>query len=496
MPVLLAACRTAPSVETEVAVLSADEKALRALDSSFDGYLEATALPVQVGAVGAFKAALQEKTARMKDLEQKYGAFAESVDPVAYAHAGLRVGQLYLNMGCEIATMKGPEQYAEAFEKALAEQAKPLLDKSKTALQRSSKTGGGKYSDAAAEILNAWSEDPGTMCAAFEEHWAAKGRPATAGETVADGCSDPDQLANVPQPQCAAQYRMRCAKEDGAGCNLLGTLAYQDGEVEQAAELFEKGCQYEDGASCRALASLSVPTRRDEYREACLADDAVGCMQFARLIEADSDRPAIRSCSAKKALPDAKDAAAKCATGEAAACWARAAQLVSKRKVELDGEPVGVLMGMGMIGALGAQDTEDAEARKERLEGECADGSGGSCLILGYALHESGADPTSAFRRGCELGNDGACIQLADTLMKTGKSKAVAEAVDLYVANCADGSGWTCLTVGKMFREGNLVPRSDACAAAFAWQTCQPETPFSCTDVNRVFHPLRSPPAP
>lgn len=469
---------------------SADEAAQLELDEEFVAYREETALPISVPDASAMEALLPGKLERLKALGSSYTEYTDSEDPVASSHANLRVGALYMNLGCELVTMKPNlrADMAQVYQQKVNEAAAPYLTRAKEYLDHAAKTGGGVYADRANELRLAWSDDALKFCKATTSAWAATERPDAPEPTevtcLGDGAFD-------ATPRCEPIYLESCQAGETEGCHSLGLLAYRADDFEQAAKRFGQACELGKAASCHAQKSISLDSRRDAYIDACKAGDAIGCLQLAKLhggVEA-----AHAACEPRGAIGKASgDALTKCVGGDAAACWARAGKLARKKPVDLPEVKVAAVFGAGGLGgALGSLQKKDetTEAREERLTRECAETSASACVGLGLIQRDAGADPIPSFRRACQLGSTWGCSHFATALLKKGDKASVGEAVAVMQSACGDGNSDMCADLGELFHDGKQLPQSDGCAAAYAWQSCTPDAFFGCIELNQTFHP-------
>ncbi len=477
----LTACSASPT--RSQAPLSDDEEALLRLDAEHAAYIAETALPSEIGVnASAIKEPLEKKVRGLQELEQDYEPFATSQDPVARAHAHLRVGQLYLNFGCELATIEAsptmPAEVGTAFRSALADQARPMVDKARAALQKDHE-GGGEYQEQLVELREGWSDDLGRLCTTTKAAWAAASRPkapAVAEPTVEECMGE----TYAPAGRCVPVYEAACRREEGDACYALGKLAFAAGDREAAVRQWEDACAVGSGIACHAAASVALPDGLDGYVETCRNGGPIGCMQAARLHGGTTGLEEI--CLPKRGLA-AHDVGTMeaCAAGDARACWSRAGHLMAQSRSSLPKIEMTGLTG-SLVGGMGSSGTH-------QWEKECAETNAVSCTMWGSALARAGEDPVPAYRRGCQLGHAWGCTKLSDALIARGDDDSVGEAVAVLRSSCDDGNTTNCRTLAKLFREeGGPVRRNDGCAAAYGFGTCDPNNQAGC-EVDDVFWP-------
>lgn len=481
-------CQACSASASSTKAKSPDEAALDELDVAFHEHIRSSALPRTIAGTTGQKELIENKTSGVKVLERSYADFATSEEPAVAAHALRRIGQLHLNIGCEVATLRFAKLQDAAHigqaTQLLEGQARPLLERSRDAHARAAATGTGPHADDAAAVAEALAGDfeVSTACARTAAHWESPERPDAAPvvSVAVDAKRCLEMMHMAPNPACEPVFEKTCAEGDGAGCAGLGLAHYDAGRLDAAAEAFDKACELAD--RCFGAVAVSAPARQAAYEAQCTEGDPLGCLKLARLLEADVAEPTFRQCSTKGSL-DTKSSATQCAAGDAAACWTRAGELAQQKKVELPA--VGGMMGV--LGALmgGAKEETRAE-RMTRFRRDCDAKRPYGCIQLGEMLKEDGEDPTPVFREACDHGSEG-CDRLARHLLEDGGTSQVSEAVDLLTANCADDYSGSCETAARMFANGDRVPKSPGCAAALSWRSCHPNRWWSCNQINAVF---------
>lgn len=480
---LLAGCSASAS-----ATKSADQMAIEDLDAAYVRHIEATALPRSVATQAGFKEQLQQKIASLKELERAYLDFRESDEQLVAAHASKRLGQLYLNAGCEVATLEltaiDNPKVAPAAKQALEDTARPIFERAGAFFaEAAALRDGGEHATTAKSISEAMREPQiGQVCVATADHWEAPNRPEAAAPAVLGAlqgsCDEAAMFGGRASPECFAEFKTKCDAGDAAACEQVGRHHHFAGATQASYDAFQKACEL-DGR-CRPLSGFAMPSHKAEYAKKCDAGDGLGCLQLAQVV--DEKREMLAMCGPTD-VPDSKKAGARCKAGDPAGCWSQAGDLVAKKPVEFPTTKVGgVLGGLGMRGV---KDETD-EARRKRLLQECRQEMSWSCAALAGMLKDAGEDPAPTLRDACKHGRAG-CQALATHLLELDNDEQTVVAVELLTKNCAADWSASCATAAKLFASGDGVPKSAACAAALSWSSCEPTSVWDCERINDVF---------
>lgn len=342
-----------------------------------------------------FRPVMAWKTKRGRALQAKWEEVLETGEPAASQLALLRIGQAYLNLGCEIRRSPVPSKLNEAsrekYETVLAQSALEVLDQSESALKRALEIPTDDYRQTVDGVLAGWPDQPAEVadaCQAKRDYW----RP----EKLAD-------LSDVAASECEAGSMAFCwlsgAHGDGEeealrdscdggfarACKTLGDRAVlADGgraRPAQAEAFYTKACRQGMESACRAQLAVVDPDAEDDYGEACLqSDDAVACLKYARLLDAGRQGATMWSRCSGAELPEQASVKEACAGGDAPACAILAGYLAEDGPYDIATPP--------------PEKGADADA----LAIECIEGDDESCRAGANAI---GNGPPSIRKRAC-----------------------------------------------------------------------------------------------
>ncbi|MFV8749864.1 tetratricopeptide repeat protein [Nannocystaceae bacterium ST9] len=163
------------------------------------------------------------------------------------------------------------------------------------------------------------------------------------------------------------------------------------------------------------------------------------------------------------------------------------------------GDPVGEVEAEGPSKPEGCDDPDDCMAKGTMaflagdasgvamLDYACASDSASACQNLSTALR-SGAVPEdpigahTAAKRGCELGNFGACVDLGvdESMGLGGATQDFAAASEHFTTACEGGEAKGCRYVGVLHHEGTLGSPDPAAAMTWFEKACSMQDSESC----------------
>jgi len=160
-----------------------------------------------------------------------------------------------------------------------------------------------------------------------------------------------------------------------------------------------------------------------------------------------------------------------------------------------DGDHADSCSELGQCYRHGRGDTEvDLELAFGLYQRACMGESGVGCVNLGYVYQRGrGTEPNpgqayDAFRRGCEAGNDGGCMEMA-TMQVRGQSPVSVDRVAALArlrTLCEGGSGAACMEVGLVFHgatEG-VADQDQAQAYTLFERACELGQSGACRNVG------------
>jgi TPR repeat protein len=484
---------------------------VRQAEDAFDTYLSTHGLPSDL-AVVSFDMMVtphEEKTMAMDRIIRRYrGLLDDESKTEFWSMAAFRVGQLYLNMGCEIQSIEPPSSadkpgLTQRWQSSLNQQASVVLQKARSSFKQAKKYGDlGKSfdkSEPAAVILAAYKsinedkrgEHIASLCQSTRDHWfrAPESLLVKCNGGSAKFCFALAVSEATNDEQSLSRYEQACELGYTKGCKLAAKTYIAEGDQPgRAIELFDTACQQGDKDSCMSTDFVVDPQQGARYETACVDGAPLACLKLVDLhAKAQSDRTMTTRICLGDQPPVFKDAAAEtkaCREGSAPACAARAARLIGQKPLSF---PQGKLVFKSRYRAMGLKTTGNL-SRAETLEkyrNACEEGKAPKCL-LAASLADETPKRRALLRRGCDGGSMRGCDRLADDLLESGDD--VQEAVTLLDRACHGGREDACETAARLFHAGQKVTQSPSCAASYVWSTCR-DYPFDCQSLNDVLAP-------
>ncbi|MFZ5439274.1 MAG: SEL1-like repeat protein [Myxococcota bacterium] len=265
-----------------------------------------------------------------------------------------------------------------------------------------------------------------------------------------------------------------CAIDRASGCWREGLIAAAERKYGYAVQTWEAACGQNDGRSCRSAGlmylngqgvSLDGAKARDFFTRACELKNAQGCETLGWQL----------------------------ASGTLIAKDTKAALKAMERACEL-----GRCFELGSAqfnGTLGPKNLAQARATFEK---GCASDDVNACNSAGWMFYEKiglPRDPGKAatlFSKACDLGNQLACSNLAEALVKgEGVIQNKERAVALWeTASKTEPSALAA--VGDWLDQGwGGTPRDPKRALEYYERACERGWAKGCTDANRVARSLR-----
>lgn len=199
---------------------------------------------------------------------------------------------------------------------------------------------------------------------------------------------------------------------------------------------------------------LALLRLREADGTACKQGDAVGCMQEARR---GGFRVIATSCTQNEAWkPASPQSLTECLTGDTAACWRHAATLVRDRHYDFPHTTATAPIDGGLESTVPPSANEIRRREHARLRSACQRNEALACEKI-HEMESQGIIPRPSF--------------------------------DERVNRCAEGVSNDCVLLAKNFLQGSSVPKSDACAVAYAWTACGPDSLHWCNELNVLYHP-------
>jgi hypothetical protein len=236
----------------------ANVAAWQSANARLEAHFERTALPPTLDVpVSALKFVLQDKLERHEDVRDAFVALYDTNDLVLRSAATLRVGQLDLNLACELVAIEPPDDFGDAeaavVRDMLLERATPIFGASRRSIRQASRMGDGPYAQAATDLAADFpaAEDVAQVRSYCDAHRKAWHRPSA----------------------MAFDVRMIASCEAGvpASCYVASLLI---DNRERAADYAERACTNGIGDACAAsgIGPAAPKTCAEGLAEACWLD--------------------------------------------------------------------------------------------------------------------------------------------------------------------------------------------------------------------------------